>query len=85
MDMGGYDDWSLIPPDGGDPVAGICHARGVNATLPAAWLVYWMVAVRCISQREPERRCSYLPSSSAAVSARTRNSSSFMLRMMPVK
>jgi predicted enzyme related to lactoylglutathione lyase len=43
VDMGGYDDWSMIPPGGEDPVAGICHARGTNANLPAAWLVYWVV------------------------------------------
>ena len=34
----------MIPPEGGDPIAGICHARGSNADLPVAWLVYWVVA-----------------------------------------
>lgn len=27
-----------------DPIAGVCHARGSNADLPPAWLVYWVVA-----------------------------------------
>ncbi len=39
-DMGGYADFSMIPPDGGGAVAGICHARGMNANFPAQWLVY---------------------------------------------
>jgi len=43
VDMGGYSDYCLHPP-GGDPVAGVCHARGVNADLPPVWLVYFVVA-----------------------------------------
>lgn len=39
VDMGGYEDFNMIPP-GGDPVAGVCHARGGNADLPPAWLIY---------------------------------------------
>ena len=39
-DMGGYDDYKAIPPGGGEAVAGVCHARGVNANVPAQWLVY---------------------------------------------
>ena len=39
-DMGGYDDYNMIPPESNDPVAGICHARGANANLPAQWLIY---------------------------------------------
>ncbi|MGD9254110.1 MAG: VOC family protein [Holophagae bacterium] len=38
--MGGYDDFKMIAPHGSDPVAGICHARGSNANLPAQWLIY---------------------------------------------
>jgi predicted enzyme related to lactoylglutathione lyase len=38
--MGGYDDFNMIGPAGPDPVAGICHARGSNAGLPAQWLIY---------------------------------------------
>ncbi len=40
VDMGGYDDYNLRPPTGGEPVAGICHARGANDNLPAQWLLY---------------------------------------------
>lgn len=42
--MGGYSDYSMTTPHDGQAVAGICHARGVNAGLPAQWLVY--IAVR---------------------------------------
>ena len=44
VDMGGYSDFNMLPAAGGAPVAGVCHARGVNAGLPAAWLVYVAVA-----------------------------------------
>jgi predicted enzyme related to lactoylglutathione lyase len=43
VDMGGYADYCVHPPDG-DPVAGICHARGTNAEMPPAWLIYITVA-----------------------------------------
>lgn len=43
VDMGGYQDWCMLD-DGGNAVAGICHARGVNADLPPQWLVYINVA-----------------------------------------
>jgi hypothetical protein len=39
VDMGGYADYAMHPP-GAEPVAGVCHARGVNAGLPAQWLIY---------------------------------------------
>ena len=39
VSMGDYADWSMGPA-GGDPVAGVCHARGANAGLPAQWLIY---------------------------------------------
>lgn len=42
--MGGYDDYSMLSPETGGCVAGICHARGSNAGLPAQWLVYVTVA-----------------------------------------
>src|ERR1019366_80473 len=42
--MGDYSDFSLAPGPDAAPVAGICHARGVNAELPAQWLVYIIVA-----------------------------------------
>ena len=36
---GQYADYALCTPDG-TAVAGVCHARGVNAGLPAVWLIY---------------------------------------------
>lgn len=44
VSMGDYDDFCMIPPGGGDPVAGVCHARGANADLPPVWLVYLVVS-----------------------------------------
>lgn len=44
VDMDGYDDFSMIPPSGGEAVAGICHARGINASVSAQWLIYISVA-----------------------------------------
>ncbi|TDI42665.1 MAG: VOC family protein [Acidobacteria bacterium] len=52
-DMGGYDDYNMTPPGSNDPVAGICHARGANANLPAQWLIY--VAVEDVDSSI--RRC----------------------------
>lgn len=43
VDMGGYDDYNMVPPGADQPVAGVCHARGGNAGLPAQWLVYIVV------------------------------------------
>ncbi len=40
LDMGGYDDYVMLSPDGQAGVAGVCHARGVNASLPPQWLIY---------------------------------------------
>ena len=40
VDMGGYDDYNMEPPQGGTAVADICHARGANDNLPAQWLLY---------------------------------------------
>jgi uncharacterized protein len=54
VEMGDYSDFNMKLPDGGEAVAGICHARGVNAALPAQWLVYIIVddiersASRCL-------------------------------------
>ncbi len=42
--MGGYSDFCMAPMPGAAPVAGICHARGANADLPAQWLIYITVA-----------------------------------------
>ncbi len=43
VSMGDWDDFNMCGPDG-TPVAGICHARGGNAGLPPAWLLYVVVA-----------------------------------------
>lgn len=40
LDMGGYEDYCMNAPDDGETVAGICHARGVNAHIPPQWLMY---------------------------------------------
>ena len=42
LDMGGYSDFIMNAPSGAS-VAGVCHARGQNAGLPAQWLVYVLV------------------------------------------
>jgi len=42
VDLGDYSDFTMMSGD--QPVAGVCHARGVNADLPAKWLVYLTVA-----------------------------------------
>jgi predicted enzyme related to lactoylglutathione lyase len=44
IDMGGYNDYCMIPPGAEVPAAGICHARGVNADLPPQWIAYITVA-----------------------------------------
>ena len=44
VDLGEYSDFSMLPPSGGDAVAGICHARGLNAVFPPQWLIYITVA-----------------------------------------
>jgi predicted enzyme related to lactoylglutathione lyase len=38
--MGEYSDYNMTAPATGVAAAGICHARGVNAELPAQWLIY---------------------------------------------
>lgn len=40
VSMGDYDDFNMSAPASGEPKAGICHAKGENADLPAQWLVY---------------------------------------------
>ena len=40
VEMGGYNDYCMIPPGAEAPATGICHARGENANLPAQWLIY---------------------------------------------
>lgn len=40
VSMGDYDDYTMNAPESGNGVAGVCHARGGNAGLPAQWLIY---------------------------------------------
>ncbi len=42
--MGGWNDFNMVAPATGQPAAGVCHARGGNAGLPPAWLIYIVVA-----------------------------------------
>jgi uncharacterized protein len=44
VDMKGYDDYNMVSTGSGEPVAGVCHARGVNAKIPPQWLIYVTVA-----------------------------------------
>lgn len=41
--MGDYSDYMVEAPAKG-PVAGVCHARGANASLPPMWILYVYVA-----------------------------------------
>ena len=43
VSMGDYSDYNMTAPASGRPVAGVCHARGANADLPAQWLMYIVV------------------------------------------
>ncbi len=40
LSMGDYEDFCMQRPADGQTVAGICHAKGVNAKIPPAWLIY---------------------------------------------
>ncbi len=40
VDMGGYNDFNMTPPASGEPVAGVCHAKGSNTGLPTQWIMY---------------------------------------------
>ena len=44
LSMGDYSDYVMSTPEEGSPVAGVCHARGGNAGLPAKWLMYVHIA-----------------------------------------
>jgi predicted enzyme related to lactoylglutathione lyase len=39
-----HHDYTMKNPVSGDAVSGICHAKGINADMPAAWLPYFLVA-----------------------------------------
>ena len=65
-DMGGYEDYHMIAPATGASVAGICHARGVNADVPPQWLVYIVV-------EDVERSCATCSEMGGNVIAGPRN------------
>lgn len=44
VDMGAYADFNMNLPQSNETIAGICHARGMNANMPPQWLVYVRVA-----------------------------------------
>ncbi len=43
VSMGNYNDFNMISPGSGAPVAGICHKRGGNAEIPSQWMIYIIV------------------------------------------
>ena len=53
VSMGEYEDFSMNEPSSGRAAAGICHARGANAGMPAQWLLYITVA----DLEESRRQC----------------------------
>jgi predicted enzyme related to lactoylglutathione lyase len=55
-DMGDYFDFDIRTPGQGQTVAGICHAQGANANIPAQWLIYILVE----DVEESARRCQEL-------------------------
>lgn len=56
VDMGGYNDFTMLTPDGKTAVAGICHHRGTNEGIPPQWMVYINVADLDQSVKEVEGR-----------------------------
>jgi len=50
--MGSYSDYCMVPTNSNDPIAGVCHAQGVNVGLPTGWLIYFIVANLYESLRE---------------------------------
>ena len=42
-DMGEYCDFEMKSAHSDAPVAGICHARGMNKGMPPQWLIYILV------------------------------------------
>jgi predicted enzyme related to lactoylglutathione lyase len=53
IDMGGYEDFTFHNSNG-QPVAGLCNARGPNVGLPAVWLPYFTVVDVDASARNTE-------------------------------
>ena len=56
VEMGNYSDFNINLPETGDTVAGICHARGMNANMPSQWLIYVRVKDVTLSAAETEQR-----------------------------
>ena len=56
VDMGGYNDYNMNAPASGQPKAGVCHARGSNASLPPQWLIYITVEDVDLSARRAVER-----------------------------
>lgn len=44
VSMGDYNDYCMASPEDDVVRTGICHARGVNASMPPAWIMYVNVA-----------------------------------------
>ena len=44
VSMGDYNDYSMNTPDDNTAITGVCHAKGPNADMPAAWMPYFLVA-----------------------------------------
>lgn len=42
--MGDYSDYTMMSPDDGAAISGICHSRGSNTDMPGGWLIYITVA-----------------------------------------
>ena len=40
VSMGDYNDYCMNAPTDDSPVAGVCHALGVNADVPPMWVMY---------------------------------------------
>ncbi|MFT2090682.1 VOC family protein [Paraglaciecola sp. 2405UD69-4] len=40
VNMGDYEDYAMSTPATEEGVAGVCHAKGPNSSLPAQWLMY---------------------------------------------
>jgi predicted enzyme related to lactoylglutathione lyase len=53
VDMGGYEDF-VLQSSSGQPVAGLCNARGANVGLPPVWLPYFTVIDVDASARSAE-------------------------------
>jgi predicted enzyme related to lactoylglutathione lyase len=43
VSMRDYSDYNMNSPETGEPMAGICHSRGVNKELPPYWMIYIVV------------------------------------------